>query len=126
MRLRRKLFRIGGGPELEQCMAETIAARAEADPAEGERLTRAFRERMADDDEFNALYGRPVSEMIGLICQDLGLEPDWDTWAEQDWARAEAKARTPGSPYWDPATTTGPPEPGRPRHSLFERARGPP
>jgi hypothetical protein len=41
----------------------------------------------------------PGFEHIALICQDLGLTPDWDRWETRRWAPKEAEDSPPGSPY---------------------------
>jgi hypothetical protein len=34
------------------------------------------------------------------LCHELGLEPDWDLWEDEDWAKEEAQSREPShSPY---------------------------
>ena len=48
---------------------------------------------------FEAYGERPVSETVIRLCQALNLEPDWDDFARQDWAREEARAGVAGSPY---------------------------
>ena len=42
-----------------------------------ERLTRETAERLETDDLFADIFARPYAEVIALICQDLGLEPQW-------------------------------------------------
>jgi hypothetical protein len=45
-------------------------------------------------------YGEcPVSETVIKLCKALGLEPDWDDFAREDWAREEARAGVAGSPF---------------------------
>jgi hypothetical protein len=48
---------------------------------------------------FEAYGERPVSETVARLCKALDLEPDWDDFAREDWAREEARAGVPGSPY---------------------------
>jgi hypothetical protein len=38
---------------------------------------------------------------MARLCDDLGLDPDWDQWAEETWAIEETRARAEGSPYAD-------------------------
>ncbi|MGO4727404.1 MULTISPECIES: hypothetical protein [unclassified Inquilinus] len=42
---------------------------------------------------------RPLGETVARLCRQLGIEPDWSRWAEEDWAIAEARDKPPGSPY---------------------------
>jgi len=48
---------------------------------------------------YEAYGDRPVSETVTRLCQALNLEPDWDEFAQEDWAKDEAKAGVAGSPY---------------------------
>ena len=45
---------------------------------------------------------RPLGETIALICEALGVTPDWELWEDEDWAQAEAREDAPGSPYGRP------------------------
>ena len=74
------------------------------DQAEGddvERLVTDLRERLDDEDEYDALdfNDRPIGEMVVQICRDLGLTIDLSLWEDEEWAIEEAEARTAGSPY---------------------------
>ena len=44
------------------------------------------------------MLSRPISELIALICQDLGLAPDWPQLAEEAWAKAEIASGAAGAP----------------------------
>jgi len=66
--------------------------------AEIERLARHAAEMLDHDDHFGDILTRPVSELIALICQDLGLEPDWPQLAEEAWAMAEIAGGKVGGP----------------------------
>jgi hypothetical protein len=48
---------------------------------------------------FEAYGERPVSETVARLCKALNLEPDWDEFAREDWAKEEARAGVAGSPY---------------------------
>ncbi len=96
--------------------------RAEArDEAEGDRLTDEAYERLEHDDIYGDLLRKPVSEIIALVCQDLGLAPDWSRLAQEAWAQDELAGGAIGSPlarlrWLDPpgaepaAVDTRPPE----------------
>src|SRR5579872_3368109 len=73
----------------------------QADGDDVERLVTDLRERLGDDDDYDALdfNDRPIGEMVAQICRDLGLTIDLSLWEDEDWAIEEAQARTLGSPY---------------------------
>ena len=58
-----------------------------------ERSDRIEREDLED------FAGKPVSEIISIICADLGITPDWQAWSLEPWATEERKSQVPGSPY---------------------------
>ena len=75
-----------------------------------EQITFSQREHSGDVDDqvadlleegagFEAYGERPVSETVIKLCKALGLEPDWDDFAREDWAREEARAGVAGSPF---------------------------
>jgi hypothetical protein len=61
------------------------------------------RERLDNDDIYGLVATRPVGELVAMICQDLGLRPNWDHLAAEAWARAEIESGAQGSPFvdWD-------------------------
>jgi hypothetical protein len=64
-------------------------------------IAREAAERLADDDIYGLAASRPVGELVALICRDLGLQPDWDTLAEEAWAQAEIEGGAAESPFLD-------------------------
>ena len=58
-----------------------------------ERSDRIEREDLED------FAGKPVSEIIAIICADLGIVPDWQAWSLEPWAMEERRTQVPGSPY---------------------------
>ena len=64
-----------------------------------ESLETEFAELLEEGAGFEAYGDRPVSETVGRLCAALKIEPDWDDFAHEDWARDEAKAGVAGSPY---------------------------
>ncbi len=91
------------------------------DPDEVERLKEELRERLEEDEVFFDRARWPIGEAVALICQDLGLEPDWRRWETRDWARREAETSPYGSPY--AAAPRSPPTQDRRRWSGTETYR---
>ena len=58
-----------------------------------ERSDRIEREDLEDFSD------KPVSEIIAIICADLGITPDWQAWSLEPWAIDERRTHVPGSPY---------------------------
>ena len=58
-----------------------------------ERSDRIEREDLEDFSD------NPVSEIIAIICADLGIIPDWQAWSLEPWAMEERRTEVPGSPY---------------------------
>ena len=58
-----------------------------------ERSDRIEREDLEDFSD------KPVSEIIAIICADLGIIPDWQAWSLEPWAMEERRTQVPGSPY---------------------------
>ena len=89
--------------------------RAEADGADKERLLHGLHERLdAPDWECGGLSD---TEIIALICRDLGITPDWRRWNDLNWS-PEAKAgdergKRPDQPPGDPPKSAPPPDPVR-------------
>ena len=87
--------------ETRRAVEETIEA-STRDPDEVKRLKAELKERLEEEDPEDIFFNRthwPIGEAIALICQDLGLDPDWDRWENRPWARQEAERSPPGSPY---------------------------
>lgn len=64
-----------------------------------------------DDDDDPAdpdLTALPLSARVAQLCKALGLQPDWSLWEDTDWATAEARAQTPGSPFAPLGAPDGP------------------
>jgi hypothetical protein len=85
-------------------------ARAEKPDAEvAERLVREARERLERGDAFAHVLSLPFSEIIALICKDLGLDPDWPALAQEAWALEEIATGAPGAPLAAVMAARGPP-----------------
>lgn len=83
-------------------IVERLIREEARDEAEGDRLADEAYERLEHDDIYGDLSARPVSEIIALVCKDLGLAPDWTRLAEEAWAQDEvasgAASGAAGSP----------------------------
>ena len=62
-------------------------------------LDREVAELLEEGADYADYGDRPVSETVTRLCQALELSPDWDEFAQEDWAKDEAKAGVAGSPY---------------------------
>jgi hypothetical protein len=78
-------------------IVERVAAHQHEDTDEVEHLVQEAAERL-DQDDANDLLERPISEVVALICKDLGLDPDWSRLAQEAWAEAEMASGDPGWP----------------------------
>ncbi|CAN7277733.1 hypothetical protein LJR225_001391 [Phenylobacterium sp. LjRoot225] len=68
------------------------------DEAEVDRLADEAYERLDHDDIYGDLLAKPVSEIVAMVCRDLGLAPDWGRLAEEAWAQEEIDGGAAGSP----------------------------
>jgi hypothetical protein len=80
-------------------IVERVADSEHDDPAEVERLMDETAERLDRDDIYGGVLSRPASELVAMICKDLGLDPDWPRLAEEAWAREEVGSGTVGWPF---------------------------
>ena len=69
-------------------------------------------EVLLDPDEDAKFADAPLSVWITAICKDLGLTPDWNLWAAEDWAAEEA-VTWPDSPFAKLYPRSSGPPPGR-------------
>jgi hypothetical protein len=82
---------------VERVLDRVIEGEA-ASEAESERLAAAAYERLEHDDIYGDLATRSVSEIIDLVCRDLGLSPDWASLAQEAWAKDEIESETAAPP----------------------------
>ena len=94
--------------QTRRAVEETIEDACD-DPDDVERLKEELKERLIEDEVFSNRATWPIGETIALICQDLGLDPDWGRWEARPWARKEAEESPLNSPY---ATVVRPTRPG--------------
>ena len=66
---------------------------------EVDALDREVAELLEEGAEYEGYGDRPVSWTVARLCKALDLDPDWDEWAREDWAKDEARAGVSGSPY---------------------------
>jgi hypothetical protein len=77
---------------------ERVIGRERNDPKDIERLVWETSERLDREDLYGPLLSRPVSELVAMICKDLGLDPDWSRLADEAWAMEEAAGGDVGWP----------------------------
>jgi hypothetical protein len=62
-----------------------------------------FAERLLDDEDLcDDVLSRPMSELVAMICKDLGLKPDWVNLSQETWARREIDTGPVGAPLKNP------------------------
>jgi hypothetical protein len=96
---------------LVQRMVKRVAQHAKLGWERIERVDREARDRLEKDAVYGDVMSRSVGELIALICQDLGLQPDWAGFAGETWAQTEIAHQPPGSPFvgWSAAMAEPPP-----------------
>lgn len=127
--LGRVLTRIIEDETLAACDDDSEGGAAETDAVEGregdseacERLIDEAYERLDDEERYGDLLDRPVSELIALICRDLGLSPDWPRLAEEAWAQDELRSGRVGTPLADAAAGPRGQDPRPERAAAFAR-----
>ena len=65
------------------------AVRAALDRESGDRerpdhVLGRLQERLIENDDYDAFLFRPWRETVAAICADLGLNPDWSLWSDED------------------------------------------
>jgi hypothetical protein len=100
--------------QLEAEEIEEVDEEAKEDALDS--LYEALSERLDEEDIERDLDICPTSELFGRICQDLGVEPDWERLGRAFWALEEIRRNVPGSRF------TGPP-PAEPEPAEMPEAR---
>jgi hypothetical protein len=114
----------GKDHDIRRAVEDTIET-ASDDPDEVERLREELTERLEKDEFFDDRIQWPISETIAMLCQDLGLDPDWGRWEKRHWARQEAETSPRGSPYARyPRPPLLPNEHPRPAMEKYRQVRG--
>jgi hypothetical protein len=87
------------GVSQDRRKAEIQRAAAERDREQAEHIERLTGDRLEQDDIYKEVNSRPVSELIAMICQDIGLDPDWPRRTQDAWVQKEAAGAGGGSPF---------------------------
>jgi hypothetical protein len=69
---------------------------------EFERLSKIAERLLEDEDLCDDILSKPMSELVDMICHDLGLSPEWLRLAEAAWAQREVETGPVGAPLKDP------------------------
>jgi len=78
---------------------EQVIFRQRKEAPEADALEVEAAELLEEGAGYEAYGERPVSETVKRLCKVLELDPDWDDFTEEDWAKAEAREGVAGSPY---------------------------
>jgi hypothetical protein len=85
----------------KKARVEKIIERVAAEQAEDEDALDAIvieaGDRLDDEDLYGDLMERPLGEIVGRLCHDLGLEPDWSELSQELWAKREG-VTSPNAP----------------------------
>jgi hypothetical protein len=85
--------------EIVADVMEQVCSNQADDPEHLDALEVEFAELLEEGAGYEAYGERPVSETVARLCKAMNLDPDWDEWAREDWAKDEARAGVAGSPY---------------------------
>jgi hypothetical protein len=89
-------------------IVERLAKREhQGDEDQIDRLVIEAGEHLDDPDRLEDIEGRPIGELLAIICRDLRLEPDWAKLAQEPWAKAEIASGMLNSPFTRPPPFTG-------------------
>ena len=87
-------------------VAIAIARESESEDGDVERYE-AMEERLEEDEAYIDLTDRPLREVVGQLCADIGLTVDWTGWTENGWP--EPPRSGPGArSRWSPFRTASP------------------
>jgi hypothetical protein len=78
---------------------QLIYARYSDESDRMETLQEDYAELLEEGAGYEDYGDRPITETVTRLCKALDLEPDWDCFAWEDWAKAEARDGVAGSPY---------------------------
>jgi len=80
-------------------LGELIEAEHEDDDETWARLHARANEQLVDAKDDEDFADRSMGELVAAVARAIGLCPDWDRWAGEDWAEEDAEDRPWGSPY---------------------------
>ncbi|HEY4030135.1 MAG TPA: hypothetical protein VGM25_07310 [Caulobacteraceae bacterium] len=109
---------------VERIIERAAKARHPDDEPAVDRLMTEAGDRLDDDDLYGDVLERPMSEVLALICRDLGLELDWTRLAEEAWATQEIAGGQPGWPLAGLALAPARPLLGAGAGVMFRRDTG--
>ncbi|MDB5482503.1 MAG: hypothetical protein JWO83_3556 [Caulobacteraceae bacterium] len=100
------------GERVADVIAEAAADDGDITPALD--LACDLRERLTETDRFGPLLNRPLIEVVGLICADIGVSPDWSRWNDEGSSPDERTPRYdwPPPPSWGRCLAEGQTEGG--------------
>src|SRR5580704_15687960 len=113
---------------VEQAIAVHVDEAGITDPDAVDELINGAYLQLNDPALEKDLHEECTGLMADRICKTLGFSPDWNRWADHDWAIEEAERRSEGSPFRPPERVVTDEE-GRFRFSCLEdavRETGPP
>lgn len=79
-------------------IVERVIVAGCSDDDEVDRLADEASERLEHDEIYGELADRSFSEIIALVCRDLGLAPDWASLAQEAWAQDEIRSGLAAAP----------------------------
>jgi hypothetical protein len=82
-------------------IVERVAQTDQDDPEDAYRFGLEATDRLDHDDIYGCVMTHTVSELVAMICKDLGLDPDWPTLAQEAWAVEERGGGEVGWPLAD-------------------------
>ena len=81
-----------------ECVVRRVIKAEHADEETYGEMIGETGERLDDDTLYRDVLTRPISEVVALICRDLGLSPDWPRLAQEAWAQEEIESGKVGGP----------------------------
>ncbi len=80
-------------------LVERVVEGAIGGRSDAENLLTDLYERLDEFERFENFMDQPVGVVAARISKSMGLEPEWHRWADEPWARVEAKSNHPESPF---------------------------
>lgn len=83
-------------PERVRDMVKTVLSRETGDKEEADRVESRIHECLVEREDYEALLSGDLRQCVEAICSDLGLDPDWSCWSDE-----EGFVRASGDPLRD-------------------------